>query len=73
MTSEPCDLHELTGCSICSGLDKRIVAGERKTFEPTGQSMCARYAGKCPRCGEWFDVSTRIYRTEAGWVCCPEA
>jgi hypothetical protein len=26
VTKMPCDLHELTGCSICSGLDKKLAA-----------------------------------------------
>lgn len=70
-TFEPCDLHELTGCSICSGLDKRLAESEKETFELNGPTAYALFPGKCPKCGESFAVSTMIYRTDAGWICCP--
>lgn len=38
---EPCDLHELTGCSICSGLDKKLAAEELAAEErrPFGSGL----------------------------------
>ncbi len=68
---EPCELHWITNCSTCSGLDKKLAAEERASFEPTGRSMPAMFLGKCPKCGEFIDVGVRIFSTEAGWICCP--
>lgn len=69
---EPCFLHEITNCSICTGLDKKLAAEERESFELNGPTAYALYPGKCPKCGEQFEVGKLIYRTEAGWICCPE-
>lgn len=68
---EPCDLHEIGNCSTCSGLDKKLASEERESFELVGPTAYALFPGKCPKCGEFFDVSAKIYRTEAGWICCP--
>lgn len=68
---QPCELHELTGCSICSGLDKKLAAEE---FEVPahGYQIEARWAGKCPKCGEEWPVGQAIYLTSASvWICCP--
>lgn len=64
---EPCELHEITNCSTCSGLDKRLAKQE---IEWTGGLTTALHPGKCPRCGEVFDVGTTIYSSESGWTCC---
>jgi hypothetical protein len=70
-TTEPCDLHELTGCSICSGLDKKLAAEEQETFELNGPTAYALYSGKCPKHEGYFTAGTKIYRSEADWICCP--
>ena len=68
MTYEPCELHEITNCSTCSGLDKKLAA---EKFETVGQSWTAMYPGKCPKCGDEYNPGTLIHRTESGWICCP--
>lgn len=65
---EPCLLHEITNCSTCSGLDKRIAAEEKPEW--TGGVWTATHPGKCPRCGEYFDAGTAIYSSDSGWMCC---
>jgi hypothetical protein len=69
--TQPCDLHELTGCSICSGLDKKLAAEEKETFTVIGPAIRSEYPGKCPKCGDFFPGGTAISYTEAGWICCP--
>jgi hypothetical protein len=84
--NQPCELHELTGCSICSGLDKQQTKEDRELSwqEWTGIGMPervapgvvkARYAGKCAGCGEAYPVGETIRFSESanGWVgavCC---
>lgn len=68
-TYEPCKLHEITRCSICTGLDKRLKSFERSS--EFGGFTSAKHPGKCPKCGETFDVGTTIYATDGGWICCP--
>ena len=66
---EPCELHEVSNCSTCSGLDKQLTAEE--SFERLGPFTPAQISGKCPKCGESFDVGTLVYVTDGGWICCP--
>lgn len=65
---EPCELHEITNCSVCTGLDKRLAAEEKPEW--TGATWTAQHPGKCPRCGEFFDVGATIYSSDSGWMCC---
>jgi hypothetical protein len=64
---EPCELHEITGCSICSGLDKRLAEQDR-----TPTIICARFGGKCSRCGEWHEPGQQLTHQGDVWVCCAE-
>lgn len=69
---EPCDLHEITNCSVCSGLDKKLADAEREDFTPAGPFGPAVFLGKCPKCGEFIDVGALIYLTvDTHWICCP--
>lgn len=65
---EPCALHEITNCSACSGLDKKLAAEEREygIFLPVG---IASHPDKCSKCGEFFPAGTTIRKTDAGWIC----
>jgi hypothetical protein len=81
-TTVPCDLHELTGCSICSGLDKKLAAENAETTAPLtwDQVMTlgspppghawAQWPGKCAGCGESFHAGDpiRMSKTANGWV-----
>lgn len=85
-TTVPCDLHELTGCSICSGLDKKLAAEESQTGALTWEQVMelgspppghcwVMWPGKCAKCGERFDAGEpiRMSRSDGGWVavgCC---
>jgi hypothetical protein len=85
-TTVPCDLHELTGCSICSGLDKKLAAEETNTGPLTWEQIqtlgspppghaWAQWPGRCAGCGEPFDSGDpiRMSKTAGGWVavgCC---
>lgn len=61
----PCLLHEVTNCSICSGLDKQRAKDDR---EPDGPVIAARHPGKCAICGEPFDVGRAIRHFPVGWA-----
>lgn len=80
--AQPCDLHELTGCSICSGLDKELAAEDRAadgpmTWDqvatlgnpPPGHAF-AQYPGRCAACGAAFRPGDIIRHSKAfgGWV-----
>lgn len=67
---KPCELHEITNCSTCSGLDKKLAAEEN--LSATGPFAPALFPGKCPKCGEWYDRGILIYLTvDTHWICCP--
>lgn len=78
--TQPCDLHEMTGCSICSGLDKKLAAENGPVdlmtlgSPPPGHAW-AQWPGKCAGCGDNFDRGDpiRFSRSANGWVgavCC---
>jgi hypothetical protein len=81
-STAPCDLHELTGCSICSGLDKKLAAEDAQQTGPLtwDQVMAlgspppghtwAMWPGRCAGCGEPFSAGDpiRMSRTDGGWV-----
>lgn len=81
---EPCDLHAVSNCSMCSGLDKRLQAqtrqrgtGSRRVrFErlPPG-GVHARYSGRCAGCGVFYEAGEAVRYSDIadGWVsmeCC---
>lgn len=81
--TQPCDLHETTGCSICSGLDKKLAKEDAvPTWEgvlPDGWTtpppvppgyVPALYPGRCAACKSPFPAGEPIrYSNEAGgWV-----
>lgn len=59
-TTEPCELHELTGCSICSGLDKKMAAEEHEEMPAQSAPWFARYSGVCARCSLPFPQSASV-------------
>lgn len=76
----PCDLHEMTGCSICSGLDKKLAKEDAPVdimtlgSPPPGHAW-AQYPGKCAGCGTAYEIGEpiRFSRSANGWVpavCC---
>ena len=81
--TEPCGLHEFTGCSICSGLDKKLAAEEAAADtlwmrfadadprpRPIGSVVAAQYPGQCAGCGNDFRPGQPIRWSlkENGWV-----
>lgn len=77
----PCDLHEVTGCSICSGLDKKLAKEDQELSwnELTGVGLAervapgivrARYAGKCAYCGADYPEGEpiRFSKSANGWT-----
>lgn len=83
VTKMPCDLHELTGCSICSGLDKKLAA-EDAQFDAAGWDAIAgaaerriapgivraQYNGRCAGCQTRYPVGAAIRHSDTanGWV-----
>lgn len=76
----PCDLHEMTGCSICSGLDKKLAKEDAPVdimtlgSPPPGHAW-AQWPGKCAGCGTAYEIGEpiRFSRSANGWVpavCC---
>jgi hypothetical protein len=78
-SAEPCELHELTGCSICSGLDKKLAAEDAPVdletlgSPPPGHAW-AQWPGRCAGCREPYDRGDmiRFSKTADGFVgtCC---
>lgn len=83
LRTEPCFLHEITNCSTCTGLDKKLAAEESfPTFDVGGwngvvqamrgrapNTFPARYAGKCAGCGERFNAGAPIRAdSSGGWL-----
>lgn len=65
---EPCELHEITNCSVCTGLDKKLAAQDRSEFRPVTQ---AKFESKCVSCGETYPAGTTIYLNDDNWwTCC---
>lgn len=52
-----CELHEIYGCTICSGRDKTEHA-----VEPDGPAFEARYDGQCEVCDLPISVGQIIRR-----------
>lgn len=82
----PCDLHELTNCSICTGVGKRFEATLAEPVVdrglppriPGGPTIFARYGGTCAGCGRRYEINDAIHhdREQDGWVgveCCVSA
>lgn len=78
--AQPCDLHEMTGCSICSGLDKKLKAEKEAETVPERIApgvVWAVWPGKCAFCGADFPQGEAIRWSNAagGWTpvsgaCC---
>lgn len=85
MTVGPCELHEITNCSVCTGWDKAY----QDTLEdsppddlpplprhPDGHpSIYSRFPGTCIGCGRRYERWTPIHHSQEhdGWVgldCC---
>jgi hypothetical protein len=80
---EPCELHEITNCSICTGLDKMLAAEQAPSYAaevgrvaglPPGHRR-AQWDGSCKSCGTEYDAGEviRFSKTADGWVgigCC---
>lgn len=75
-----CELHEVSNCSVCSGLDKKLakedapVDLETLGSPPPGYTW-AQWPGKCAGCGQDFDRGEpiRYSKTSEGFVgngCC---
>lgn len=76
--TEPCELHEITNCSICTGADK----AEKKAEQTREEELLAKpgyvrstLGGRCAKCQCYFPVGSVIRYSEAnkGWVsmsCC---
>lgn len=65
---QPCELHELTGCSICSGLDKQLQAEEEQETAPQWLApgvVAAGWPGKCAGCGADYPAGTPIRHSSA--------
>jgi hypothetical protein len=76
---QPCDLHELTGCSICSGLDKQLAAEDAEALPKriAPGVVLSAWPGKCAFCGADFPKGEAIRYSNAagGWTpvsgaCC---
>jgi hypothetical protein len=79
----PCDLHELTNCSICTGADKRHEASlQESEYDrgalprlPGGPTIHAKFSGSCAGCGRRYPAGTPIHHSSEydGWIgveCC---
>jgi hypothetical protein len=76
---EVCELHEVSNCSICTGLDKQLQIREqqRTTRATTGRSVRIRlealppggvhamYPGRCANCGVFFEAGEAIRYSES--------
>lgn len=84
MSMSPCDLHEVTNCTYCTGNDKRFEeslvdpepdASTPLPVIPGGPTIRARFAGNCKSCGRRYQVNEGIHhdRDADGWIgveCC---
>ena len=70
-TLVPCDLHEITNCSVCTGADKRFQRSLEDPlpdpdapvpYIPGGITMHAKFDGNCAGCGRRYPVGTIIHR-----------
>ena len=80
---EPCDLHELTNCAICSGAAAKHEESLRELVQdrgaapyiPGGTTIFASFPGSCMDCGRRFEKGDLIHsrRGQDGWIgveCC---
>lgn len=84
MSTTPCELHELTNCSFCTGTDKNFERSLEDSAPdpsapiprfPGGPTIRANYAGNCTQCGRRYPQGSFIYHSKEadGWVgvdCC---
>lgn len=49
-------------CALCRPREPEVLVLEGKT-------IAARYAGKCPGCGDPVVVGEDVHLTDGGWVC----
>lgn len=82
---EPCELHEVSNCSICTGVDKKYEAslelpsydrdGEVLPVIPGGPTIWSKFPGTCTSCGRRWQDGEPIHhpREGDGWIgvaCC---
>lgn len=81
---EPCELHEVTNCSICTGQDKKFEASLEPSYDQDrgvapliggGPTIFAHYPGTCASCGRRWQEGDPIHRPRDGdgWIgveCC---
>lgn len=67
MSEDRCDCCDLPVYSCGKAIEQQA----RQKRETTGPTIEAKFAGKCPSCGDWITVGTPITATAEGWVCCP--
>ena len=83
LTTEPCEKHELTNCSICTGKDRKFRASlEEPQYDrgalpkiPGGATIFANYPSTCAGCGRRYPKGEPIHHSQDhdGWVgvsCC---
>jgi len=83
LRTEPCEMHELTNCAICTGQDQKFRADlaepqvDRGLLPrlPGGPTIQARFAGTCAGCGRRYFQGDPIHhsRDYDGWIgvgCC---
>lgn len=81
---EPCEKHEVSNCSFCTGADAAYEQSLRDPVVdrglppriPGGPTIFARHYGRCTGCGRGYDVGDAIHYprdTSDGWygvACC---
>ena len=75
ISTEPCDLHEITNCSTCSGLDKKLAKEDAEAdLGPTSPmswsslaaavvepgEVIAKWSGNCAWCGRRYEAGETI-------------
>jgi hypothetical protein len=80
----PCEKHEVSNCSYCTGAEEAFAASLEEPeldrgalpFIPGGVTIFAQYPGHCGRCGRGYPRGTAIHRrrdNDDGFVgvdCC---
>lgn len=83
MSVEPCELHEVSNCGLCSGAAKKFDDSVSRSrdfdndgFEddlpiiPGATVIHARHPGYCKGCGRPFSAGTAVFQrfgTNEGW------
>lgn len=83
LRDQPCEKHELTNCSICTGVDKQFdssltEAAYDQGLPPRiagGPTIFANFAATCASCGRRYPKGEPIHhsREDDGWIavsCC---